>query len=298
MQEGAGDWGTARLGLAALAPVGGGLRLGFSALGEAFAVGGELPYRAVAVRGGPHALWTFGPTSLRLHGSGGVGGSEVGSGSQTVATDLWSAGGGMELRHHGRTVTLAVGAEGYRAARDAEFLSAYLGLSGEAGPVAWDAEVRGWDTPDGGEAVAIARLVVPFGRRVEAVLSGGRYGPDPLLESPPGTSAALVVGWEAARFRAGPPSLYTLEDGGQRVRFELRRPGARRVAVLGGFSEWQPLPMSQDSPGRWVATVSAEPGAYRFGFLVDGEWFVPRDAPGVSEDEWGSPTAWLVVPER
>ena len=39
-----------------------------------------------------------------------------------------------------------------------------------------------------------------------------------------------------------------------------------------------------------------ESGAHHFGFLVDGEWFVPETATGRVSDEWGRVNATLVVP--
>ncbi|MFW5951061.1 MAG: hypothetical protein ACOCVZ_02985 [Gemmatimonadota bacterium] len=36
-------------------------------------------------------------------------------------------------------------------------------------------------------------------------------------------------------------------------------------------------------------------GLYHFGFLVDGQWALPPDAPGVVDDGWGRKNASLVV---
>jgi hypothetical protein len=48
--------------------------------------------------------------------------------------------------------------------------------------------------------------------------------------------------------------------------------------------------------GSWVAEVKLPPGLYHFGFLVDGEWFVPEHAPGRVNDEFGRTNATLIVP--
>ena len=45
-----------------------------------------------------------------------------------------------------------------------------------------------------------------------------------------------------------------------------------------------------------VETDSLPPGVYHFGFRVDGEWYVPEDAPGRVSDGYGQVNATLVVP--
>jgi hypothetical protein len=46
----------------------------------------------------------------------------------------------------------------------------------------------------------------------------------------------------------------------------------------------------------WMARLSLTPGVYHFGFRVDGAWYVPEDAPGRVNDEYGQMNATLVVP--
>ena len=46
----------------------------------------------------------------------------------------------------------------------------------------------------------------------------------------------------------------------------------------------------------WVLEIPLAPGTYHFGFLVDGEWFVPETAPGQVSDDWGQMNATIVVP--
>ena len=47
--------------------------------------------------------------------------------------------------------------------------------------------------------------------------------------------------------------------------------------------------------GRWAVELSVPEGTHHFGFLVDGDWFVPVDAPDTVPDEWGRRNATLVV---
>ena len=79
------------------------------------------------------------------------------------------------------------------------------------------------------------------------------------------------------------------------VRFRVEDRAAQRVEVLGDFSGWEPQAMVQD--GRdWVLEIPLAAGTYHFGFLVDGEWFVPEEAPGRVSDDWGQMNATVVVP--
>ena len=62
--------------------------------------------------------------------------------------------------------------------------------------------------------------------------------------------------------------------GGLAARFLVKHDSAQHVEVLGDFSDWTPQAMVQD--GRdWVLEIPLAPGTYHFGFLVEGEWFVP-----------------------
>ncbi|MDP2482090.1 MAG: hypothetical protein Q8W45_02315, partial [Candidatus Palauibacterales bacterium] len=45
----------------------------------------------------------------------------------------------------------------------------------------------------------------------------------------------------------------------------------------------------------WVLELPVSPGVHHFGFKVDGAWYLPADAPGVAEDEWGEVQATIIV---
>jgi 1,4-alpha-glucan branching enzyme len=66
------------------------------------------------------------------------------------------------------------------------------------------------------------------------------------------------------------------------------------VELVGDFTMWKPMEMDQTS-GTWTLELEVPDGLYHFGFLVDGEWFVPVDAIGTVPDEWGRQNATLVV---
>lgn len=55
--------------------------------------------------------------------------------------------------------------------------------------------------------------------------------------------------------------------------FVIAAPGARSVAVVGDFSAWQPIPLSDpDGDGIWMASIPLPPGRYEYAFIVDGKW--------------------------
>ena len=66
--------------------------------------------------------------------------------------------------------------------------------------------------------------------------------------------------------------------------------------LSGGFTGWEETAMVR-SGAFWAVTLEVEPGMYRFGFVVDGSWYVPEDVDGKTVDEWGVEQATLVVPE-
>ena len=84
------------------------------------------------------------------------------------------------------------------------------------------------------------------------------------------------------------------DDDRHRVEFRLPSNGASTVAVLGDFSQWDTVEMTVDDEGWWVELVIPT-GTYHFGFMVDGEWFIPDNAPDTVPDEWGRRNATLVL---
>ena len=127
------------------------------------------------------------------------------------------------------------------------------------------------------------------------VASDSRWG---RLDSAPAGSLAAAVRLDLARF--GPVrevGWEIMEDGEPSVSLALRAPGATSVDCLGDFTGWEPVPMVRDGE-IWRLDLPIEPGAHHFGFLVDGDWYVPPDAPGLTADEWGGMQATIVVGER
>jgi hypothetical protein len=70
------------------------------------------------------------------------------------------------------------------------------------------------------------------------------------------------------------------------VEFRLAAPGAGSVSLVGDFNAWRPEHQLREvSPGLWAVRVALEPGAYSYGFMVDGssirlDPLAPRAADG------------------
>jgi 1,4-alpha-glucan branching enzyme len=64
-------------------------------------------------------------------------------------------------------------------------------------------------------------------------------------------------------------------------RFVATFPAARKVQLVGSFSNWEaaPVEMTRAPDGTWTAEIRLEPGQYEYRFLVDGSW---ADDPGSS----------------
>jgi hypothetical protein len=95
----------------------------------------------------------------------------------------------------------------------------------------------------------------------------------------------------------------TLATGGARtakIQFVLVAPGARRVAVVGDFNDWNPAaaPLSA-AGGVWSGQLDVPVGRHDYAFVVDGErWVRDPNAPQAPADEFGTGYSVLVVGDR
>lgn len=108
------------------------------------------------------------------------------------------------------------------------------------------------------------------------------------------SAAIRAVHWQPAP-RPAVAAIGEAREGGRVVRFALRAPGAETVALTGDFTAWDPIPMERGEDGWWFVREILPPGLHHFGFIVDEEWAIPPDAPGVVEDGWGRRNASVVV---
>ncbi|MGI8620160.1 MAG: glycogen-binding domain-containing protein [Gemmatimonadaceae bacterium] len=84
-------------------------------------------------------------------------------------------------------------------------------------------------------------------------------------------------------------------DGSRTITF--RAPSARRVEIMGDFTDWTPVEMTRGQrPETWVATLPITGGLHQVNVRVDGgEWRVPASLTPV-RDEFGGSVGVLVVP--
>ena len=272
----------------------------------AFGIRAPYPYSAVAVEAAPSVTFGSGPVSLEVAGVAGSGRSRF---------EVWRRVGGRtrvfedQLARIGATSALTLGmgairvtlAGGIHGTAGGSFTSggARLLLAGAWGAVEARADV--WRTPVGTESTGGLALVIPLsGWSLRGYF--GRSEPDPLTLAQPGsTGGGLLLGRSLYERAAGaaadaqPWEILSATSAGARVRLSVEAPpGAREVALLGDFTLWDEVPM-QRAGGSWEVEVDVAPGTHHYGFLVDGEWYVPQDTRDVVPDEWGRESAILVI---
>jgi len=80
------------------------------------------------------------------------------------------------------------------------------------------------------------------------------------------------------------------------TQFVLSAPDAKRVAVAGDFSGWQPVHvMTRSEAGIWTVVVPLDPGVHDYAFVVDGERWVPDPAAPAVNDGFGGVNSRLAV---
>ena len=83
----------------------------------------------------------------------------------------------------------------------------------------------------------------------------------------------------------------------RRIIFYCDAPGARDVAVVGTFNDWDPRrhPMRHSGGGRWNKALILPPGRYEYKFWIDGRFQEdPRNGHKVP-NSFGTTNNLLVV---
>ncbi|MFW6193203.1 MAG: glycogen-binding domain-containing protein [Gemmatimonadota bacterium] len=307
LQERASNWASLGLGAGWRGPLGESLGWSLRGRWNGHVVGEPGVYRAWTGEIEPGVDLWVGDGSVSLRGLVGAGRAEVGSSVPfppasgapgAVVDDLWYAGGGTTGRLLLEAVTLRLGVEAYAAATG-DYLAATTGVAGRLGDVSWDVGAELWETPNGVEPAGRLGVRIPLAGGWSSSVDAGRSSPDPRLGTRPAVRAWAGTSrrFEMAADRRDRP-LYEIvrRERWPRIRFTLPAPGADRVTLAGDFTSWEPAAMERRD-GVWVLERRVPPGTYHFGFMVDGEWFVPDDAPGRIRDDWGRHNATLVVPQ-
>ncbi len=213
---------------------------------------------------------------------------------------LGVAGGAGSLARQFGPLWLEAGGEAYQGALEGWFAGPFASARLAAGILQLTLSGRTWSTPLGRDNGFDATADIALGNRATLRADIGRTLLDPLYGTPGSLGASLGVIWQLnssrpASVRRPLTELGNATGGGRITRFRLHAPSARSVALAGDFTAWRPRSMARQN-GDWVLELTVPPGVHHFAFVVNGkDWTVPRDAPGVSTDEWGRKNATLVV---
>lgn len=86
-----------------------------------------------------------------------------------------------------------------------------------------------------------------------------------------------------------------LPDSATRRALRVIAPGARRVTVMGDFTDWTPVPLERVSNDAWETRLTIPAGTYRVSLRIDdGRWTAPPGTPART-DEFGGETGVVVV---
>ena len=148
-------------------------------------------------------------------------------------------------------------------------------------------------TPVGALAAAGIAIAAVFGLRREATRSAGELANT-------GAEPRTATGEFAAVRREAPTA--PARDTVYVTRFLLVAPGAKQVALVGDFNEWDhnatPLARvaSQGSNGVWTIELPLTAGRHSYAFLVDGQrWVADPSRPRAIGDDFGRPSSAVTV---
>jgi hypothetical protein len=139
-----------------------------------------------------------------------------------------------------------------------------------------------WQTPRRAFVISVVSQLPDFVRGADAAQSitiGLR-----LNEPSPAFSGA----------RQARPLVFVAGDSAERI-ISVRAPSARRVEVMGDFSDWEPLSLAP-AGDLFVVRVAMSPGTRRLVVRIDGgEWVAAANTPAV-DDDLGGRVGLVLVP--
>lgn len=322
LDEAASNWGSAEAGAQLWTPLSSSLDLGLGIDTYGFTVSEPFVHQAITGTFDGRLRLRLGRVQLLVNGEGGTGRSvlelirtdidrfnrngfdrdgDLSTAVRRAEQDLWHFGGGPEVRVAGARAVASLAGGVYEAQRGTyrQVTASLAGFFGNSQEAVWRVVVSGWETPVGNEMTGGLALSFPLGRGWSASASGLRTEPSPLIRSNGGTHGGLMLQWKPLAWSSRTPSVYSIGKRGDKATaaFTLEQPNAQTVDVVGDFSGWEPIAMERGE-NEWVLTLPVAPGVYHFGFVVDGEWYLPEEGiPGRVSDEWGRDNGTLVVPD-
>jgi len=96
---------------------------------------------------------------------------------------------------------------------------------------------------------------------------------------------------------AAAPGVLLAHHGSTVVQFVLVAPGAKSVALVGDFNDWDAAatPLHAAS-GAWSVALRLVPGRHRYAFVLDGvRWIADPLAPPAPDDDFESPGSVVTV---
>ncbi len=165
-----------------------------------------------------------------------------------------------------------------------------------------------------GDLAALARV----NDRISVALSGGTYPSDPLrgvlgakyitaglrvqLFGAPAPQSPIISGALAraalalAESEHGTQARLGFTQAGTRVTLRIEARGTGLVELMGDFTDWQPVALTQTGTGIWEITLDITPGVHRLNLRMDnGTWLVPAGTR-LEETEFGGAVGVVLVP--
>lgn len=283
---------------------------------------GEL---AIAAVGSTHQDGTTAGEILgrgRIHWSGAQGGAWLGGALGRAWNGVdWRADRradvGVWIRRS--DVTLMAAATPTWLAGDLQFLDAEVTASLAHDPLELTAfgGTRNWSRPDGVAGTSwvggsAALWIAPHLAMVAAAgsyptdyaqgLPAGRYlslgfrlasrrsgrTPAPLDALLPAAAKGLPARFDPDRSARKVSAFEVRPSGGGQHTFLMRAPAVSRVELIGDFTQWQAVPLTQGPNGTWRVTLPIEAGLHRMNVRVDdGPWDVPPGLTAIADDFGG-----------
>lgn len=177
-----------------------------------------------------------------------------------------------------------------------------LELEARAGARPWKTRPADGDTDtDTSGLWGEVSALVPLAARISLALSGGSYPSDPVrrllgaryataglrlaLFGTDRTPALTIAGPTIAAVQdylnagSSPGARLEIASAGPLHAIRIHAAGAASVELMGDFTDWQTVSLTQVGSGIWEIKLPLDPGVHRLNVRIDGgEWLVPAGA--------------------